>query len=265
MELILASIVEGALEFFVKGGFFMAILLVVSIVAGTVIILRSAALRSKGDPLAGPCRGDRAPATRRRSRQARTAHPAISVRPRANLEYFVAALWVPSRQEAGAEAVQTRARHEVARLESGLIILEITTGIAPLLGLLGTLSGLVGIFAAIGTDPVAVARGIAEALNTTIVGLAVASAKPHHFQLFPTPDRSHGRRGIGVPRGRPDCEVLPTRGLRLWLKPSPHEVLHPQAAGSIRDHCFVDRHPGHLAHFFHRHDNISEKSAAVAD
>ena len=47
MELILASIVEGALDFFVKGGFFMAILLVVSIVAGTVIILRSAALREK--------------------------------------------------------------------------------------------------------------------------------------------------------------------------------------------------------------------------
>jgi biopolymer transport protein ExbB len=78
-----------------------------------------------------------------------------------------------SRAEA-VEAVQTKARHEVARLESGLVILEITTGIAPLLGLLGTLSGLVGIFAGIGTDPVAVARGIAEALNTTIVGLAVA-------------------------------------------------------------------------------------------
>ena len=78
-----------------------------------------------------------------------------------------------SRAEA-VEAVQTKARHEVARLESGLIFLEITTGIAPLLGLLGTLSGLVGIFTAIGTDPNAVARGIAEALNTTIVGLAVA-------------------------------------------------------------------------------------------
>ena len=44
----------------------------------------------------------------------------------------------------------------------------------PLLGLLGTLSGLVSIFATLGNDPVSVARGIAEALNTTIVGLAVA-------------------------------------------------------------------------------------------
>jgi biopolymer transport protein ExbB len=74
------------------------------------------------------------------------------------------------------EAIQTRARNEVARLERGLVILEITTGIGPLLGLLGTLSGLLGIFAALGGsgDPVVVARGISEALNTTIVGLGVA-------------------------------------------------------------------------------------------
>jgi biopolymer transport protein ExbB len=83
------------------------------------------------------------------------------------------------RQE-NVEAVQVRARHEVVRMESGMAMLEMTTGVAPLLGLLGTLSGLVGVFANLGGgagggDPVAVARGIAEALNTTIVGLAVAA------------------------------------------------------------------------------------------
>jgi biopolymer transport protein ExbB len=74
------------------------------------------------------------------------------------------------------EAVQTRARHELARMEKGLIVLEIATGAGPLLGLLGTLSGLVAIFSELGGsgDPVIVARGISEALNTTIVGLAVA-------------------------------------------------------------------------------------------
>lgn len=74
------------------------------------------------------------------------------------------------------EAVQTCARHEIARMEKGLVILEIATGTGPLLGLLGTLSGLVGIFATLGNngDPVLVARGISEALNTTIAGLAVA-------------------------------------------------------------------------------------------
>jgi biopolymer transport protein ExbB/TolQ len=74
------------------------------------------------------------------------------------------------------EAVQTCARHEIAHMEKGLVILEIATGTGPLLGLLGTLSGLVGVFSALGDngDPVLVARGISEALNTTIAGLAVA-------------------------------------------------------------------------------------------
>lgn len=74
------------------------------------------------------------------------------------------------------EAVQTRARQEVTHMEKGLVLLEIATGVAPLLGLLGTLSGLVGIFAAFGSggDSALIARGISEALNCTIVGLGVA-------------------------------------------------------------------------------------------
>jgi biopolymer transport protein ExbB len=74
------------------------------------------------------------------------------------------------------EAVQTRARHEVSHMEKGLVFLEIATGVAPLLGLLGTLSGLVGIFATLGSsgEPSLIARGISEALNCTIVGLGVA-------------------------------------------------------------------------------------------
>jgi biopolymer transport protein ExbB len=77
------------------------------------------------------------------------------------------------------EAVQTRARNEVVRLESGLFVLEIIVGIAPLLGLLGAVSGLVKVFASFGAnasanDPHLMANGISEALSTTIVGLAIA-------------------------------------------------------------------------------------------
>lgn len=84
------------------------------------------------------------------------------------------------------DAVQVRARYEVARLESGLTFLEIATGIAPLLGLLGTLSGLVGIFSNIGDkgDPQMVALGISEALNSTILGLAVAVPSLVAFYYF---------------------------------------------------------------------------------
>ncbi len=77
-----------------------------------------------------------------------------------------------------AEAVQTQARHETARLESGMVLLEITAGIGPLIGLLGCLSGLVSMFSGLTnigeTDTLVIAHGIAEALNTTIVGISVA-------------------------------------------------------------------------------------------
>jgi biopolymer transport protein ExbB len=77
------------------------------------------------------------------------------------------------------QAVETRARHEVIRLEAGLVVLEVVVGIAPLLGLLGAVSGLVSVFANFGVatsinDPRGIAKGISEALSTTIVGLAIA-------------------------------------------------------------------------------------------
>jgi len=77
------------------------------------------------------------------------------------------------------EAVQTRARHEIVRMESGLGVLEVIVGIAPLLGLLGAVSGLVTVFANFSettsvSDPRGIAKGISQALSTTVVGMAVA-------------------------------------------------------------------------------------------
>ena len=73
-------------------------------------------------------------------------------------------------------AVEASARLEVARLYSGIGVLDIVITVAPLLGLLGTASGLVTIFQGLSdaADHLAIARGIAEALNTTIFGLAIA-------------------------------------------------------------------------------------------
>lgn len=77
------------------------------------------------------------------------------------------------------DAVQVVARGEIVRLEQGLFLLEILVGITPLLGLLGAVSGLVKVFGAFGaaagqSDPHVIASGIAEALSTTVVGLAIA-------------------------------------------------------------------------------------------
>ena len=48
--------------------------------------------------------------------------------------------------------LETAARHEVSRLERGLVVLEITVGIAPLLGLVGTIYGLITLFAELGAS-----------------------------------------------------------------------------------------------------------------
>ena len=61
-------------------------------------------------------------------------------------------------------------------MHAGIGVLDIVITVAPLLGLLGTASGLVTIFQGLNdsADHLAIARGIAKALNTTIIGLAVA-------------------------------------------------------------------------------------------
>jgi len=73
-------------------------------------------------------------------------------------------------------AVEASAREETSRLHAGIGVLDIVITVAPLLGLLGTASGLVTTFQGLSdsADHLAIARGIAKALNTTIFGLAVA-------------------------------------------------------------------------------------------
>jgi biopolymer transport protein ExbB len=77
-----------------------------------------------------------------------------------------------------AELLETRARHEVTRLERGLVVLEIIVGIAPLLGLVGTIYGLIILFGSmdqsLGGESSRFAQGISLALRATLLGLLVA-------------------------------------------------------------------------------------------
>jgi biopolymer transport protein ExbB len=81
-------------------------------------------------------------------------------------------------REENHDAIETRARREVSRLERGIVVLEIIVGIAPLLGLVGTVHGLIALFGDLGQmglgDSSVFARGIAIALNATLLGLLVA-------------------------------------------------------------------------------------------
>ncbi len=81
-------------------------------------------------------------------------------------------------REDNASALETSARQEVSRLERGLVVLEIIVGAAPLLGLVGTIYGLIAVFAGIGAAGVGennmLSQGIALALRATFLGLITA-------------------------------------------------------------------------------------------
>ncbi|WP_027848739.1 MotA/TolQ/ExbB proton channel family protein [Marinospirillum minutulum] len=67
---------------------------------------------------------------------------------------------------------------EAAALEKGLALVKLLAAMAPLLGLLGTVTGMIATFQAItlfGTgDPAMMASGISQALVTTVLGLLTA-------------------------------------------------------------------------------------------
>jgi biopolymer transport protein TolQ len=76
------------------------------------------------------------------------------------------------------DLLQSRAMSEVSEMEKYLIFLATTASISPFLGLLGTVWGIMSSFLSMGVEGTAsievVGPGIAEALATTIAGLAAA-------------------------------------------------------------------------------------------
>ena len=75
------------------------------------------------------------------------------------------------------ELISDQGRQEVRSLEKGLVVIETIAGIAPLLGLLGTVVGMIKVFTVISEQGLgqtqALSGGISEALITTVVGLSI--------------------------------------------------------------------------------------------
>ena len=173
-------LIERVFAFFKTGGLFMIPLLLCSVIAVTVTIMRAIALRrhlvipeelEKEIERLQP--HDTPESVVRLARMARNDPSTLGRIAQVGLGN----LQLP--KEENMNALQTTARHEVVQLERGLHILEIIIGIAPLIGLLGAVSGLIAVFGAFGEsqgtqDPQRIASGIAEALSTTVVGLAIA-------------------------------------------------------------------------------------------
>jgi biopolymer transport protein ExbB len=178
---------QDVIGFFQRGGLFMYPLLACSIVAVTTIILRAIALREKNVmPLVIESEIERLMPGGSADRLARIVEYDNSSLARI---VRVALQHLRSPRSENVEAVQTRARHEMVILEKGLIVLEVIVGIAPLLGLIGAVSGLVHVFSHLGlssgaSDTRQIALGIAEALNATVFGLSIAVPTLVAFSYF---------------------------------------------------------------------------------
>ena len=116
-------------------------------------------LMSRGnyDELRGICKGDKSPLAR----------------------IILAVLRNAGRPRSEAiEAVEVQGKREVLELQRYLSVLGTIAAVSPLLGLLGTVFGMIQTFTVIQTEGVgnasALAGGISEALITTAVGLSIA-------------------------------------------------------------------------------------------
>src|SRR5712672_2890223 len=184
-----AGVLDVVLGFFSRGGLFMWPLLICSIVSVTIMILRGLALRRKiVMPSAIEAEIERMTPGESPERLSRLVYHDPSSLARITR---VALQHLRGPRSENVEVVQTRARHEMVRLERGLIILEIIVGIAPLLGLIGAVSGLVHVFSNLGlssggggSDTRQIALGIAEALNATVFGLSIAVPTLVGFTYF---------------------------------------------------------------------------------
>ncbi len=101
---------------------------------------------------------------------------------------------VGPQRDAVEEAISNAGTTELAFLDRGMPVLSAVSTIAPIIGFLGTVSGMIHAFDAIAiageVEPTLVATGISEALITTATGLSIAFPMVAFHVYFTT--RSNG-------------------------------------------------------------------------
>lgn len=162
------------LEIFLRGGPIMWPLLATSITALAVVLERFAFILSE-----------------RRKRRPPMVDKIISLVERGDIDGAVKAgngssdfvvrtltSALKHREESLSSALLRAANRELKRFNRGLAVLDTITTLAPLLGLLGTVTGMIHAFGLLGGSeleaPAAITGGIAEALIATAFGLGIA-------------------------------------------------------------------------------------------
>ena len=173
------------IDYFVKGGPIMWPILLVSLVAVTVVLERSIwwgrqkALResSKLEKVFGYVeQGDLKEASE-------LARPSQDPR--------IRTVWhgLNHHHSTMQSALQVASGLEIQRASRFLPVMDTIITLAPLLGLLGTVTGIMGAFKAVGENGLAVdavSSGIGEALIATTCGLAIAMATLIPYNFFTT-------------------------------------------------------------------------------
>jgi biopolymer transport protein ExbB len=103
----------------------------------------------------------------------------------------------PAGRAASKEAMEETGRIALARMEAGVGVLSTIAAIAPLLGLLGTVTGMIKVFRDVASttnpDIQILATGIWEALLTTGAGLSVAIPCYVAYRFIEASIDRHGR------------------------------------------------------------------------
>jgi biopolymer transport protein ExbB len=163
-------------EYFINGGFMMYPLALCSIIALTVIIERFFSYQGTFGKLSEVVKKIRAALAEGNPTAAINACAESGTPMSIALASGIQRKDRP--KEVIMEAMERTGRQEISRLERGLVWLATIANIAPLLGFLGTVTGMIDSFGAIAAkglgDPRLVASGISEALITTATGLAIA-------------------------------------------------------------------------------------------
>jgi biopolymer transport protein ExbB len=164
-------------EWFFRGGIAMWPLLVCSIAGLAIILERTWALQRRriiSPELAAAI--ERRPVTPEQTDVVRVLSESDSTVLGRLVQAMFAHASLPKTENV--EVMQALARQIVGRMERGLTTLSLIAELGPLLGLLGTVIGMVQLFEDVAKkglgEPAMISRGIYEALTATMTGLSIA-------------------------------------------------------------------------------------------
>lgn len=177
------------LEFFLKGGILMYPILLCSLIAVVVIIERYLVLR-RANTDAGQFMMKLRSVLQKNDITGAITFCSKTDAPIANIMRKGLAKY-PDGPERVREAIENAGKEEAFKLEHRLSLLASIAGIAPLLGFLGTVTGMIGAFRTIqelsgAANPSDLAGGIWEALITTAFGLIVGIAAYAMYNYYVT-------------------------------------------------------------------------------